>query len=133
MVSNSLLPVSAPKSFHDQVIFGKAEQCLPDNSDNVREKPSTSLVKPRSIQNQVLEQPGYHADTPIESRMAKSTKGWVEVVAVLDDTPLLDINPYVPMFDCFEARRVGWLEGKSNQPVTANSPFEVREPSLKRC
>ncbi|KPJ78904.1 MAG: tRNA-Thr(GGU) m(6)t(6)A37 methyltransferase TsaA [Deltaproteobacteria bacterium SG8_13] len=32
-------------------------------------------------------------------------------VDVLDTTPLLDIKPYVPQFDCWDAKRVGWLEG----------------------
>ncbi|MHC4398989.1 MAG: tRNA (N6-threonylcarbamoyladenosine(37)-N6)-methyltransferase TrmO [Planctomycetota bacterium] len=34
----------------------------------------------------------------------------VENVDVLDDTPLLDIKPYVPEFDQHEADRIGWLE-----------------------
>ena len=32
-------------------------------------------------------------------------------VDMLDDTPLLDIKPYVPQFDCWKAPRVGWLAG----------------------
>jgi tRNA-Thr(GGU) m(6)t(6)A37 methyltransferase TsaA len=33
-----------------------------------------------------------------------------EGVDVLDGTPLLDIKPYVPDFDAFEADRKGWLK-----------------------
>jgi tRNA-Thr(GGU) m(6)t(6)A37 methyltransferase TsaA len=31
---------------------------------------------------------------------------------MLDNTPLLDIKPFVPEFDLGEAFRIGWLEGK---------------------
>ncbi len=34
----------------------------------------------------------------------------VENVDMLDETPLLDIKPYVPEFDYHEADRIGWLE-----------------------
>ena len=36
----------------------------------------------------------------------------VHNVDMLNGTPLLDIKPYVPRADCFEATRIGWLEGK---------------------
>jgi len=32
--------------------------------------------------------------------------------SVVCGTPLLDIKSYVPRADCFEATRIGWLEGK---------------------
>jgi tRNA-Thr(GGU) m(6)t(6)A37 methyltransferase TsaA len=31
-------------------------------------------------------------------------------IDVLDGTPLLDIKPYVPEFDCYERIRAGWLD-----------------------
>lgn len=34
-------------------------------------------------------------------------------VDMVDGTPLLDIKPYVPQFDCVENVRIGWLEGKT--------------------
>lgn len=34
----------------------------------------------------------------------------VEGVDILDGTPLLDIKPHVPAFDCPGANRTGWLE-----------------------
>jgi len=34
----------------------------------------------------------------------------VENVDILDGTPLLDIKPYVPEFDCHVAERTGWLQ-----------------------
>ena len=35
---------------------------------------------------------------------------YIEKVDMLDGTPLLDIKPYVPEFDDYQAYRVGWLE-----------------------
>lgn len=37
----------------------------------------------------------------------------IEDVDILDGTPLLDIKPYVPDFDCRPAERIGWLNGKA--------------------
>lgn len=36
-------------------------------------------------------------------------------VDVLDGTPLLDIKPYVPRFDCFPEASEGWLAGKNDR------------------
>ncbi len=36
----------------------------------------------------------------------------VEGIDVLNETPLLDIKPFVPEFDIRENVRIGWLEGK---------------------
>ncbi len=30
---------------------------------------------------------------------------------LLDGTPILDIKPYVPQYDCYPADRIGWLQG----------------------
>jgi tRNA-Thr(GGU) m(6)t(6)A37 methyltransferase TsaA len=48
-------------------------------------------------------------------------------VDMLDGTPLLDIKPYVPDFDCFEVKRVGWYTGKSARNVVADDRFEARK------
>ena len=37
---------------------------------------------------------------------------YIEDVDILDGTPLLDIKPFVPPFDCPEAERIGWLSGR---------------------
>ena len=37
----------------------------------------------------------------------------IEDVDILDGTPLLDLKPYVPKFDDREAKRIGWLAGRS--------------------
>jgi tRNA (Thr-GGU) A37 N-methylase len=34
-------------------------------------------------------------------------------IDVDDQTPLLDIKPYVPQFDAPQASALGWLEGKA--------------------
>lgn len=35
----------------------------------------------------------------------------VQDVDIVDETPLLDIKPYVPEFDIREVERIGWLQG----------------------
>jgi tRNA-Thr(GGU) m(6)t(6)A37 methyltransferase TsaA len=37
-------------------------------------------------------------------------------IDVLDNTPLLDIKPYVPRFDCFPDASEGWIAGRQNRP-----------------
>jgi len=39
----------------------------------------------------------------------------VENVDVLDETPLLDIKPYVPDFDACESPKTGWLQKNSDK------------------
>lgn len=39
----------------------------------------------------------------------------VENVDILDDTPLLDIKPYIPDFDHTEDVRIGWLENRRDK------------------
>lgn len=40
---------------------------------------------------------------------------YVAGLDVLDGTPLLDIKPYVPQFDRFDATRTGWLRGQEER------------------
>ncbi len=44
---------------------------------------------------------------------------------ILDNTPLLDIKPYVPAFDAFEAKRIGWCGHAQGGSVTADNRFEA--------
>jgi len=37
----------------------------------------------------------------------------IQDVDILDETPLLDIKPFVPEFDVREAERIGWLSKKA--------------------
>jgi tRNA-Thr(GGU) m(6)t(6)A37 methyltransferase TsaA len=41
---------------------------------------------------------------------------WIHGVDVLDGTPLLDIKPYIPRFDCFLSASEGWFEDKQWRP-----------------
>ena len=49
---------------------------------------------------------------------------------ILDQTPLLDIKPYVPAFDCFNVERIGWLADKTHGRVLADDRFEKNVPAL---
>ena len=49
---------------------------------------------------------------------------YVDGVDILDGTPLLDIKPYVPRFDAFEAQRIGWLAGATGNQAVADGRFE---------
>lgn len=48
-------------------------------------------------------------------------------VDILDGTPLLDIKPYVPQFDCFEVTRSGWVDRLTDWQTTADSRFERKK------
>jgi len=50
-------------------------------------------------------------------------------VDMLDGTPLLDIKPYAPRFDCFEVRRCGWLDQAKREPTTTDARFTDRDPA----
>jgi tRNA-Thr(GGU) m(6)t(6)A37 methyltransferase TsaA len=45
----------------------------------------------------------------------------IEDVDMLDGTPLLDIKPYVPIFDVRATERIGWFAGKVAQVYQARS------------
>ncbi len=40
---------------------------------------------------------------------------YVQEIDIVDGAPLLDIKPYVPMFDMRENVRAGWFEGQENR------------------
>lgn len=44
-------------------------------------------------------------------------------VDVLDDTPLLDIKPYVPEFDAYTSARAGWFEHSGSGRTHADGRF----------
>jgi tRNA-Thr(GGU) m(6)t(6)A37 methyltransferase TsaA len=46
-------------------------------------------------------------------------------VDMLDQTPVLDIKPYVPAFDSFESKRIGWFENKELHPFRADNRFQL--------
>ncbi len=50
---------------------------------------------------------------------------------ILDRTPLLDIKPYVPEFDAFDAKAIGWLRGRRRR-VKSDRRFEAAAPRAGR-
>jgi len=38
---------------------------------------------------------------------------YIQDVDIVDETPLLDIKPFVPAFDCLDKVRIGWLAQKA--------------------
>lgn len=50
----------------------------------------------------------------------------IENVDILDGTPLLDIKPHVPEFDCGPAERIGWLEQARQQMAQVKSDERFR-------
>jgi tRNA-Thr(GGU) m(6)t(6)A37 methyltransferase TsaA len=48
-------------------------------------------------------------------------------VDILDDTPLLDIKPYVPQYDSYPVQRCGWVDSVPDREVVADARFERRE------
>jgi tRNA-Thr(GGU) m(6)t(6)A37 methyltransferase TsaA len=50
-------------------------------------------------------------------RLVEVTGSTLEIsgVDLLDGTPVLDIKPYVPTFDCVSAERTGWLENAAER------------------
>jgi len=44
-------------------------------------------------------------------------------IDVVDGTPLLDIKPYVPRFDCFEESRAGWFDETRLERRVADERF----------
>ena len=51
----------------------------------------------------------------------------VDGVDILDNTPLLDIKPYIPAFDAFDAKRFGWCGNAKGGSVAADGRFATGE------
>jgi tRNA-Thr(GGU) m(6)t(6)A37 methyltransferase TsaA len=51
-------------------------------------------------------------------------------VDILDDTPLLDIKPYVPQYDNYPVKRCGWLDTVPDRPVVADDRFERKDLAM---
>ncbi|MDV0443704.1 tRNA (N6-threonylcarbamoyladenosine(37)-N6)-methyltransferase TrmO [Methanorbis rubei] len=49
-------------------------------------------------------------------------------VDILDGTPVLDIKPYVPLFDAYPNERCGWFEGKLGEIESARSDDRFMRP-----
>ena len=51
---------------------------------------------------------------------------YVADIDILDDTPLLDIKPYVPKFDHFKVKRTGWIEKAQSKKLADSRFFEKK-------
>jgi len=51
----------------------------------------------------------------------KSNTLYIENVDILDNTPLLDIKPYIPEFDNYEVEKEGWIKNKIEKLNTIKS------------
>jgi len=63
--------------------------------------------------------------SPVRLLKVESNLLTVADVDILDGTPLLDIKPYTPHFDCFKVTRCGWLEKAARRRRVADSRFET--------
>jgi tRNA-Thr(GGU) m(6)t(6)A37 methyltransferase TsaA len=70
--------------------------------------------------------PNHLGVSPVRLLRVERNRLLIADVDMLDGTPLLDIKPYVPEFDCFEVTRKGWYAGKSAKGVVADSRFETK-------
>jgi tRNA-Thr(GGU) m(6)t(6)A37 methyltransferase TsaA len=52
---------------------------------------------------------------------------FVSDIDVLDQTPLLDIKPYVPKFDAFDVKRIGWLSRDLSKTKLADDRFYKKQ------
>jgi len=50
-------------------------------------------------------------------------KLYIADIDILDNTPLLDIKPYVPKFDHFEVHQIGWIEKAQSERDLADNRF----------
>jgi len=51
-------------------------------------------------------------------------------VDMIDGTPLLDIKPYVPEFDCYANSRAGWFDESRSTRCVADERFECGSGSV---
>ncbi|RJO64423.1 MAG: tRNA (N6-threonylcarbamoyladenosine(37)-N6)-methyltransferase TrmO [Myxococcales bacterium] len=51
---------------------------------------------------------------------------FVAELDILDGTPVLDIKPYVPRFDCYPNVRAGWLDQTNSRAFKADGRFEKK-------
>ena len=58
-------------------------------------------------------------------RLLRVRDGLLEVaeIDIVDGTPLLDIKPYVPEFDCYAASKAGWFDQSKSRRRLADDRF----------
>jgi tRNA (adenine37-N6)-methyltransferase len=63
-------------------------------------------------------------------RLLTVREGILEVadVDIIDGTPLLDVKPYVPEFDCYPHSRAGWFDESNSRRRVADDRFDGTPP-----
>lgn len=91
------------KPFLDDKIHGVFATRSPARPNKI----GLSIVKLTTIQNNIL---------------------YIQDIDVLDGTPLLDIKPYVPEFDCRETDKIGWFTDKISKLATTQDDGRFCSP-----
>ncbi len=61
--------------------------------------------------------------SPVRLLSVRGNRLAVQDVDILDGTPLLDIKPYVPQFDCYPHSQSGWVGAANPRKVLADNRF----------
>jgi tRNA (adenine37-N6)-methyltransferase len=61
--------------------------------------------------------------SPVRLLRIDANNLYVTDIDVLDGTPLLDIKPYIPEFDCFENSKCGWMQNLRGKIAPADDRF----------
>ena len=90
-------------------------------------KPYSLLVKPYLDENLrgVFATRASSRPNPIGLSIVRLTKVednilHIQDVDIIDNTPVLDIKPYVPRFDQRETTKIGWLKNKINKMTSTS-------------
>jgi tRNA-Thr(GGU) m(6)t(6)A37 methyltransferase TsaA len=54
----------------------------------------------------------------------------IQDLDILDGTPLIDIKPYIPKFDCRKNAKIGWFNGKIIKLATTKDDGRFCNPQL---
>ena len=60
----------------------------------------------------------YHKNLEIDTNLGII---YVNGLDLLDETPILDIKPYVPAFDSFPGAKAGWMDDINHDPLSARN------------
>ena len=61
--------------------------------------------------------------SPVRLLRIEANKLYIADIDVLDATPLLDIKPYIPEFDCYENSKCGWMQNLRDKISPADDRF----------
>ena len=69
--------------------------------------------------------------SPVKLERVEGNKLYIRDADMLDGTPLLDIKPYSPQFDCFAVSRSGWMDAVQDGQKTADGRFHQAQKNVK--